>query len=170
MNDLDRFVRLSAEITAFSSFELNGTGQVKPYYQKIVEVVGESTVADLLSAYDALSGTPHPEREVRLRREIFGDEKLGPVARNLVKLWYSGTWFALPKAWMETYGASDRNITLTVSGEAYTEGLLWPAIGAHPPGAKAPGYGSWFLPPQIPPIPPPLPPTPAPVSSAAGKA
>ena len=27
---------------------------------------------------------------------------------------------------------------------------LWVAIGANPPGAKAPGYGSWAYPPQIP--------------------
>jgi hypothetical protein len=37
-----------------------------------------------------------------------------------------------------------------VNESAYTEGLLWVAIGANPPGAKAPGYGSWARPPQIP--------------------
>jgi len=31
------------------------------------------------------------------------------------------------------------------------EGLLWTAIGAHPAGAKAPGYGSWAEQPRIPP-------------------
>ena len=32
----------------------------------------------------------------------------------------------------------------------YAQGLVWNAIGAHPQGAKMPGYGSWALPPTIP--------------------
>ncbi|HYO83919.1 MAG TPA: hypothetical protein VES20_21125, partial [Bryobacteraceae bacterium] len=42
------------------------------------------------------------------------------------------------------------NVGFMVSAAAYTEGLLWPAIGANPPGAKGPGYGSWALPPRVP--------------------
>jgi hypothetical protein len=37
-----------------------------------------------------------------------------------------------------------------VSAASYTEGLLWPTIGANPNGAKAPGYASWAQPPRIP--------------------
>ncbi len=166
MCDFDRFIALSAEITAFTPFELQGTGQAREYFDKTVAVVGAATVRALLDAYEPLRAVPHPERETRLRREIFGDEKLGPIARNIVKMWYSGVWFELPRAWTEAYGARENNVTVTVSGKAYTEGLLWPAIGAHPPGAKAPGYGSWFLPPQIPPIPPPIPPVTAPATAS----
>jgi hypothetical protein len=158
MSDFDRFINFSAEITAFPNFELLGTGQAQDYFDKTVAVVGGATMTALLNAYDVLRPVPHPEREWRLRREIFGDEKLGPIARNIVKMWYSGMWFELPRAWTEAYGAREGNVTVTVSGEAYTEGLLWPAVGAHPSGAKAPGYGSWFFPPQIPPVPPPIPP------------
>jgi hypothetical protein len=53
-------------------------------------------------------------------------------------------------AWTEAYGAIENNIGFTASNTSYTEGLLFKAIGANPPGAKALGYGSWALPPQIP--------------------
>ena len=39
--------------------------------------------------------------------------------------------------------------THVVSPTSYTEGLLWPTIGANPPGAKAQGFGSWAAPPTI---------------------
>jgi hypothetical protein len=102
----------------------------------------------LLKAHDRLPRTP--DRKGQLRREIFGNQMLGPIARNIIKLWYVGIWYQLPRVWAEAHGSRPADVTRTVSPEAYVEGLLWPAIGAHPPGAKAPGYGSWASPPEIP--------------------
>ena len=64
----------------------------------------------------------------------------------------SGSGYELPRAWIEAFGARAANITFMASAQAYTEGLLWPSIGANPPGAKAPGFASWVGPPQIPPF------------------
>ena len=88
-----------------------------------------------------------------LRRDLFSDLRLGPVARNVVKMWYVGIWYELPQSWTDAYGARQQNVAFTVSAAAYTEGLLWPSIGANPSGAKAPGYGSWAQPPRIPAVP-----------------
>jgi hypothetical protein len=79
---------------------------------------------------------------------------LGPVARNIIRLWYVAIWYELPKRWKERFGGIDGEMpefdeTYVVSPAAYTEGLLWRAIGAHPAGAKAPGYGEWAEPPII---------------------
>jgi hypothetical protein len=147
---MDRFLQFSAEVTAFSVFELLGTGQAGAYCKTVTDIVGADLVEQLLAAYDRLRDDDAGVHEFRLRREIFGDEKLGPVARNIVKLWYVGIWYELPRPWTEAYGAIGNNITFMVSPAAYTEGLLWPAIGANPNGAKAPGYGSWAEPPQNP--------------------
>jgi hypothetical protein len=89
-------------------------------------------------------------REASVRREILGDERLGPIARAILKLWYYGTWYALPEAWHQKYGPAPDDMTFVVSATAYVEGLLWRAIGAHPAGAKAPGFGSWAQPPVFP--------------------
>jgi hypothetical protein len=150
---IERFVKFSAEITAFMAFDLYGTGQAQAYLDAVTGVVGAKLVEELLDAYDRIDDPTQTAREKRLRREIFGDQKLGPIARNIIKLWYLGIWFELPRSWTDNFGALSKNVMFMVNAAAYTEGLLWTAIGANPSGAKAPGYASWALPPQIPPVP-----------------
>jgi hypothetical protein len=150
---LDEFLEFSSEITAFTKFDLLGTGQAEAYLQAATDVVGPEVLRELLDAYAGVRTAEPAHRDRRMRREIFGDEKLGPIARNIVKLWYVSTWFELPQSWTQTFGAVENNVQFVVSPSAYTEGLLWVAIGANPPGAKAPGFASWVGPPQIPPVP-----------------
>lgn len=151
---LDQFLAFSAEVTAFGVVELQGTGQAEAYLQTVDDVVGAALVDELLvlhaKAPRATGNEGRAARGAHLRRTIFGDGRLGPVARNIVKLWYSGVWYELPGAWTETYGPAPQDVTFVVSPSSYVEGLLWTAIGAHPAGAKAPGYGSWAAPPRIP--------------------
>jgi hypothetical protein len=149
---LERFLAFSSEVTAYSVFELRGTGMAEAYLATVEEVVGPQVLNALLDRYDAAvlaadGGGTLPDL---LRRELFSDPLLGPVARNLVKMWFVGIWYELPRAWTDAYGARQGNVMFSVSAAAYTEGLLWPSIGANPPGAKAPGYGSWAQPPRIP--------------------
>ena len=146
---MDGFLAYSTEATCFTVFELRGTGQAQAYLDKVVAVVGVQLVADLLHVH-ANAPPTGLARVAYLRRELFGDPRLGPVARNIIKLWYVGIWYELPPAWIEAYGAGPADKDTMVSGQAYAEGLLWVAIGANPPGAKAPGYGSWAGPPEIP--------------------
>ena len=172
---LDRFVAFSAEATAFTAIDLWGTGQAADYLATVQDEAGDQILGDLLDA----------ARRGQLDDKVFGDDKLGPLARNIIKLWYSGVWYELPPQWAARFGApvravpaqrrpgqqgvaghglSDskgpleqqgrqrtpaRTASYVVSPAAYTEGLLWRAIGAHPSGAKAPGYGSWAVPPVI---------------------
>lgn len=151
---IDRFLAFSAEITAFTTFELQGTGQAQAYLKAVTSVIGQTVMEELLTAYAAIGSTEQPDRDARLRREIFGDEKLGPIARNIIKLWYSGgIWNELPGAWTESFGALEKNVTFIVSDTSYPEALIYRAAGSNPPGAKAPGYGSWALPPEIPEVP-----------------
>ena len=147
---MDTFLRLSAEVTGFRVVELRGTGQSEAYLETADRVVGPEAVDQLLAAFVGLGASTEDKREQRLRREIFGSERLGPIARNLIKLWYVGVWYQLPRAWREKWGAREHDVTHTVSASAYTEGLLWPAIGANPAGAKAPGYASWTEKPKLP--------------------
>ena len=154
-----RFLAFSAEVTAFTVFDLYGTGQAMSYLETVARVVGEGLLAELLDAYDRTDGRADPasaDRQARataLEAEIFSNEKLGPIARNIIKLWYVGVWYELPLDWTDSFGTLENDGTFTASPAAYPEGLLWRAIGANPPGAHGPGYGSWAQPPRIPPIP-----------------
>ena len=58
-------------------------------------------------------------------------------------LWYTGQWVQLPGPWRDRHGASPLDVDDVLSPEAYTAGLMWDAIGAHPQGAKAPGFATW---------------------------
>ncbi|MFD6548574.1 hypothetical protein [Streptomyces sp. NPDC058398] len=158
----ERFLFLSVDLTAFEETDLLGTGMAHTYLAKVRAACGDEVVTTLLDAHraarddaagDAGSHARSPlDRDLfdrALRHRIFGDERLGPVARNVIKLWYAGMWYALPADWTDRYGAQPAAETSTVTAAAYQEGLLWRAIGANPPGAKAPGYGSWAQPPRI---------------------
>ena len=147
---LETFVDFSAQVTAFNPIEIWGTGLAQSYLATVDGVVGQRITDALLDAYDRIAMETTNERTERLRQTVFGCEKLGPVARAIVKLWYMGTWYALPAPWQERFGPAARGGTFVPTPDAYVEGLLWPAIGAHPPGAKAQGFGSWQFPPRIP--------------------
>ena len=90
----------------------------------------------------------HTPLEIAIRSRIMLNPTLGPIGRNLVVLWYLGQWNQLPADWRDVHGANAMDMTGYVSAEAYTQGLVWEAIGTHPQGAKMPGYGSWALPPK----------------------
>ncbi|MCA9953005.1 MAG: hypothetical protein KDE48_25325, partial [Anaerolineales bacterium] len=77
------------------------------------------------------------------RDALLDDPKLGPVAKNLTKMWYLGNWEQMPANWREQYVTSSLDATKVVSADAYREGLVWLALDAHPMGAKPMGYGTW---------------------------
>jgi hypothetical protein len=163
---LEQFLEFSSEVTAFTVTELSGTGQADLYLKTVEEGAGIAAQEALLDTYGRLvAGTAKSpsQRRKLLPGAIFADARLGPVARAIVKLWYVGCWFSLPDPWQSRYGPSLRPYSFVPAPSAYAEGLLWRAIGAHPPGAKAPGFASWKQAPRIPsfaddPGPPPSPP------------
>lgn len=140
---MDDFLDLSSALTGFSAFEVKSTAQAEPYLATLEKAVGSATVDELLDAFRGVND----ERDLRLA--ILSNEKLGPVARNLIKLWYVGTWHEMPQEWRDVHGTNPDDRTHVISPTAYTEGLLWPAIGANPSGAKPFGYGIWAQPPRI---------------------
>lgn len=152
---LATFLDLSVVLTGFDEFTLLGAGVAESYLTAAESRIGAANVDALLAAYGVIAGATVGDpavRDARVRRDILGDERLGPIARGFLKLWYFGTWYALPESWQQTYGPAPDDRTYVVSTTAYVEGLLWRAIGAHPAGAKAPGFGSWAEPPVFPPL------------------
>lgn len=146
------FLALSATLTGYPRFRLLGTGQVRPYLQTLRTAVGADVLARLLSASaeaERAAGEDPVAHDRELRARVLSDELLGPVARNLIKMWFVGTWYELPQEWRDRFATREQLPTHVVSPASYTEGLLWPTIGANPPGAKGQGFGSWVGPPSI---------------------
>jgi hypothetical protein len=149
---LEDFVALSVDLTAFPGTDLLGTGLASQYLAKVRAACTDAVVAQLFAAHRAARAEAAGDPIIlgrALRYRIFSDDCLGPVARNVIKLWYAGMWYGLPPEWTDSFGAQTAAETSVVTAASYQEGLLWRAIGANPPGAKAPGYGAWAQPPGI---------------------
>ncbi len=130
--DYDDFLEFSVALTGFSRLDLEGTGVGREYLKKASQEAGESTVGSLATAWREVALSANPNEE--MRRRVLSDETLGPLARQIIKMWYLGVW-----------QVGDNGVP--VSAEAYTQGLVWDAIGAHPMAAKQQGFASWFFPP-----------------------
>ena len=149
----DLFFSFSVTITGFSEAELHGTAMAKTYFALVPTIVGETLFGRLLmiwqDTYIRAKGSDLLLEQL-VTEQILEDPGIGPIARNVARLWYLGMWFQLPAEWRNVHGAWANDVTFVVSPQSYTEGLVWKAIHTHPPAAKQPGYGSWALPPVAP--------------------
>lgn len=149
---LEAFLTLSAALTGYSRFRLRGTGQADAYLATTRTCVGDGVLGDVLAVSQQVHGDAADDAvalDRGIRAHILSDEKRGPVARNLIKMWFVGTWYQLPQEWRDVHGTRPADVTHVVSPASYTEGLLWPTIGANPPGAKGQGFGTWADPPTV---------------------
>lgn len=142
----DAFLDLSALLTGFDRVYLLGTGVADSYLQTLEDVLPEDVLSDLFAAFEALP--PGEGREDAVARDILGDPTVGPVAQNLIILWYCGAWTALPDDWRDAHGTSPKDTDRVISPEAYVAGLQWAAAGAHPMGARQQGFGAWAVAPE----------------------
>lgn len=150
---LDKFVRLSVQLCGISHNDLMGTGYAVQYFETVEKIVGSDLLDRLLEAFAALPADPVAYNS-ELLGAILNHPEFGPVARNIIKLWYTACWFQLPVTWRLNFGARPKDRTFIPYPYAYMESLLGPAVGAHPAGAKPTGHQSWTLPPKYLPIPP----------------
>ena len=146
---MEYFLEFSAVVTGFSRFDLEGTGQAVLYFDKILEIIGEDVFGDLLNTFSQLDSSSPSALAEGLNSQILASGKRGPLARNIIKLWYTSTWEQLSPAWQNWYGIGKDDKTFIPSPQSYPEGLLWRAIGVNPPGAKAPGYATWSERPSV---------------------
>lgn len=141
------FVAISAVFTGYSQAELHGTGCAGEYWHQFRQVIPPAILAEFLSGAVALAAQDPAAAEREIRTRYLASEKLGPLARSLIQLWYLGQWVPLPPGWQRSFGASKFDVARIISALAYKEGLVWDAIGAHPMGAKQQGFGAWAAPP-----------------------
>jgi len=144
MSDHELFLDLSVDLTGFSRIDLLGTGLTERYLEELHEVLPGTMVSDLLSTFERERANSGSETIPRLLE----DEVWGPVARNMIMLWYCGRWTALPHSWTAQNGTAGKNTDHVVSPAAYVAGLQWVAAGAHPAGARQQGFGAWATAPE----------------------
>ncbi|TCJ19609.1 hypothetical protein EPD60_00350 [Flaviaesturariibacter flavus] len=129
---IESFLDISVLLTGFNRAELEGTGMAEFYFKFVQEQF--RLAPDVLAAfYEEAAEVLHFEgsdQAIAVRKNLLPGACYNGLAVAIINLWYLGNWNGSP-----------------VSPQAYVQGLIWPAAGTHPPGAKQPGYGSWGLPP-----------------------
>ena len=139
------FLNLSSEITGYSSLELETTGLVDLYHALIEEILA-AKLADFYGfAKSAIDSSGDLEETARV---MASSSVFWPVISSLIGLWYLGSWTQLPNEWyaqtgLPLPGPAGAGRTHTPSSLAYIEQLSYRTADAHPPGAKATGFGTW---------------------------
>jgi hypothetical protein len=74
------------------------------------------------------------------------------LARSIVLLWYLGSWYKPGdlRANAATPGTRAPTPSVVVSSNAYTQGLVWQIVGAHPAGYSNLQFGYWSRDPNDP--------------------
>jgi len=142
---LQEFLNLSVTLTGFDRLLLISTAMAEDYLQTLDSILSPPQVDKLLNTFCNL---PTEDREAALEKQILNDASLGPIARNIIVLWYTGTWKQLPGEWRENHSEPPLDITHVISTEAYLSGLQWAVVNAHPPGGLAQGFASWSTVPE----------------------
>jgi len=145
MERIESFLGLSVALSGFSRVELLGTGMAAEYLGTLAHTLPAGVCDQLLDAWDARPADGDADAVVD---QILNDPKLGPVARNLILLWYCGSWTALPADWRSAYGTTPLDVNRVVSADSYQAGLQWIAAGAHVAGSHQQGFAAWALPPE----------------------
>jgi hypothetical protein len=139
------FLNISSEITGYSPRELETTGLVDLYHELIEEILA-ARLTDFYgfakSVVDS-SGALEETGQVMASSSVFW-----PVVSSLISLWYLGSWTQLSNEWyaqtgLPIPGPADAGRTHTPSSLAYIEQLSYRTADAHPPAAKATGFGTW---------------------------
>jgi hypothetical protein len=135
----DQFLDLSSYLTGFSKTDLLGTGMLDVYFDTVNANAGKAAAQTFWQEVGAILDESKGKEEKALaliRERLMGKSSGITLPQKIILLWYTGCW------------TGDDMSSGIVSSEAYRQSLLWPAITAHVPGAKQPGFGSWSLSPD----------------------
>jgi hypothetical protein len=134
---LEQFASMSAVLTGFTMDVISpmlDPKDLKTLYLKTADAkLPPGTVDTLLSRFKALAGkAPQEIADTLLQVTDPTPDSIAAAAQSIVKLWYVGVWYPPPA-----------EAPTVVSADAYTGGLLWKAIQAHPIGFSTFTFGYW---------------------------
>jgi len=144
------FLNFCSAITGYSPLELETTGLVDQYRQ-LLEAILATQLDDFYRIAKSIAAVPGDPDAIL--RALDPAPLWWPVVSSLIGLWYLGSWTQLPNDWyaqvgLPVPGPEDAGRTQTPSSLAYIEQLSYRTADAHPPAAKATGFGTWGLQPS----------------------
>jgi hypothetical protein len=154
MMTLDEFVALSSALTGYPASTLlpaRDTQKVAAALYAELSLPGNNIPAaqldQLTQVWNSISNTPPPQLEAAVNTNIIQNLAITRLAQNIIYLWYFGIWYDLTK---NPNSFTSPNIDHVVSPLAYTNGLVWGEMGAHPMGFSVGEFGYWANVPTLP--------------------
>ena len=121
------FLQLSETLTGFSRSELQGSGSVEDYLALVHNTLGERLFERLITTWAGVASESDPDaRAALLEARVLESDLLGPVARNIIKLWLVGIWPELPRAWRMRWGGDPLDLKHLLSDSRFGEGPSLP--------------------------------------------
>lgn len=131
---LETFVALSSILTGYPKSTLKPGADIhrlsELYLKTLNAEVPSEVISDLNSTFLGLSNP----NEASVKAAIVNNSALGLVAKNIIKMWYLGIWYNLNDKPDESY---------VISSSAYTNGMVWSTMYAHPMGYSEGNFGYW---------------------------
>jgi hypothetical protein len=145
--DLTNFVGLSSVLTGYTADQLFPPISPAPvaveYLITLKAKVDAGIVTKMLTTYQNIAAQNPPDIAEQVREQILNDSQMGPVARNVIRMWYLSIWYDLNQPQPITGFSTG----IVVSMNAYVGGLAWDAAQAHPMGYSEMHFGYWADPP-----------------------
>lgn len=151
---LDEFVNLSAALTGYPAGTLRPSLDTQHIAEQLFAElnlqsnnVPATQLNELTSVWNSIAATPPADLEAKVQSSIIDNPNITRLAQNIIYLWYFGIWYDLAKA---PDSIKSPNIDHVVSPSAYTNGLVWGEMGAHPMGYSEGHFGYWADVPTMP--------------------
>lgn len=140
-NNFNSFINLSAALTGFQASKLSNpfdTQKVAEVYFEVVsdpKNVDQATFSKLLATFNQIAQQypTQPSQNEQITAQILNSSVLGPLAKNINRMWYLGVWYTDDK----------QQNGFVVSQLAYINGLVWEVMEAHPMGYSQENFGYW---------------------------
>jgi hypothetical protein len=135
LTDLELFAQLSEILTGERKLDRKLAGS---YLNRLRDKYPVD-IGNLLTTFGPVAGDKH--RVFEVKRRILDNDKLRPVAQEVIFAWYTSEFVAKQ--------ADGTATPVPGTQDEFYRGLLWKVIGAHPPTHTTMNYGYWTKPPKI---------------------
>lgn len=152
----DQFIGFSVALTGYSKDVLHPARDTQKVgddlYAELFKPenkIPAGLVNKLANFWDSIAAMAPLYQTVAINQYYVSYPDEARLAQNIILMWYVGVWYDLAKN-PNSFDAPNNDHV--VSALAYTNGLVWGEMGAHPMGFSNGVYGYWEQKPSLPAI------------------
>lgn len=103
MARLSEFYQLSSVLTGLSNAKLRELDSNLEYYRLLTDNIQSDVLESMFDNYVTLRKQLTKDHCTVIKKHFITSAKFGPIACNIIKLWKTKQWQALPQQWQQLY-------------------------------------------------------------------